>query len=197
MRLVGWFIWIYDDARTYTNPKLLFLWRPCAITGFPFQFLCFYSLNFVSPFPVGSLLTLLPSNRSFKVKTLNPVSSLATDDLTFATSAVACVNPIRAYGRFFFNVPIPFRTRATVINARDLVVYFTTLAVTGYIAWNGVMIDKWWAGKICKLLLCNRCSVSELSGGTQKDDKKPLVTSHVPTKYRTMHFPYTSSRLFV
>jgi hypothetical protein len=34
----------------------------------------FYSLNFVSRFPIGCLLTLLFSNRSFKVETLNPVS---------------------------------------------------------------------------------------------------------------------------
>jgi len=40
-------------------------------------------------------------------------------------------------------VSIPFKARVTAINSRELVVYFTTLAVTGYIASNGITIDKW------------------------------------------------------
>ena len=99
----------------------------------------FYFLNFVSRFPIGCLLTLPFSNRFFKVKSSNPVSSLAADDLTFATRAVACVNPIRDSYRF---LSIPFKTLDTVINPRELVVYFTTLAVTGHIASNSITIDK-------------------------------------------------------
>jgi hypothetical protein len=69
-------------------------WRPYAVTAC--LFISFYSLNFVSRFRIGCPLTFLHSNRCFRVKTLNPVSSLATDDLTFATPAVVCVNPISA-----------------------------------------------------------------------------------------------------
>ena len=85
---------LHFTSRHFTSPSL---------NGFsPFASVCdswpphlihFYSMNFFSSFSIGCLLTLLLPNRSFEVKTLNPVSSLATNDITFATPCCGLCEP--------------------------------------------------------------------------------------------------------
>jgi len=105
----------YSDFLTSLHPVWTATdpWRPYEVTVSRSSF--FLLLNFVSRFPIGCLLTLLISNRPFKVKTLNLVSSLATNDLTFATTCCGLCALHTSVLPIVLNVSIPFKTYATVI----------------------------------------------------------------------------------